>query len=330
MSRPVARALSSAALLFLITALPRPARAEASAADQAAAQSLFEQARKLMDAGQAERACPKLVESQRLDPGIGTMFNLGLCYETAGQTASSYGAFGEAAVMARNAGDKARQAAAEQLAKAMETKLSRLLIRVVADPRPAGMTVKRDGREVAEALFDTAIPVDPGEHAIEASAPGKKTWTATARVPKTAGVVTAEIPALEDAPTVAAGAAKGEWWSTQRKVSVGVAGAGVVGLVVGSVFGAQALSKYSDSKAHCQAATPNVCSAEGIALRGSAGTAADVSTVSMIAGGVLLAGGVVLFVTAPSGDAGKSGAARIKVAPMMTSRVGGLLLQGEW
>ncbi len=161
MSRSIHRVLCGATAL-LLTAIPRPARAEASSADQAAAQSLFEQARKLMDAGQAERACPKLAESQRLDPGIGTLLNLGICYETAGQTASSYGAFGEAAVMARNAGDRARQGDAEQRAKAMEAKLSRLMIRVVADPRPAGLTVKRDGRDVAEALFDTAIPVDPG------------------------------------------------------------------------------------------------------------------------------------------------------------------------
>jgi hypothetical protein len=50
----------------------------------------------------------------------------------------------------------------------------------------------------------------------------------------------------------------------------------------------------------------------------------------MIAGGVLLAGGVVLFVVAPSGETAKSNGARFTAAPLMTSRVAGLLLQGEW
>ncbi|MEO8874495.1 MAG: hypothetical protein ABI461_02820, partial [Polyangiaceae bacterium] len=53
----------------------------AHAADTAAAQALFSDARKLMNDGKYADACPKLEESENLDPGMGTMYNLGDCYE---------------------------------------------------------------------------------------------------------------------------------------------------------------------------------------------------------------------------------------------------------
>src|SRR4051812_15990847 len=119
------RSISCVAILLLLGAVPRSARAEASAADEAVARALFKEGRSLIDSEPA-RACPKFEESQRLDPGIGTLLNLGICYEAIGKTASAYGAFGEAAVMAHKAGDKPRQDDAERRAKAVEAKLSRL------------------------------------------------------------------------------------------------------------------------------------------------------------------------------------------------------------
>src|SRR6185436_2876023 len=68
----------------------RGAHAEASLADKAAAQSLFDGSRTLMAKGEYAQACAKLAESQRLDPGVGTQFNLADCYEHLGQTASAW------------------------------------------------------------------------------------------------------------------------------------------------------------------------------------------------------------------------------------------------
>src|SRR2546421_315839 len=76
-----------------IAAFEGPARADASLADKAAAQTLFDEGRKLMAAGKYAEACPKLAESQKLDPGVGTQFHLADCYEKIGQTASAWAGF---------------------------------------------------------------------------------------------------------------------------------------------------------------------------------------------------------------------------------------------
>lgn len=57
-----------------------PASAQ-TANESALAESLFRKGRELMDAEQFGAACPKLAESQRLDPNLATQLNLGACYE---------------------------------------------------------------------------------------------------------------------------------------------------------------------------------------------------------------------------------------------------------
>jgi len=59
-------------------------------ADVAAAQALFERGRALMAQRRVAQACPLFEESQRLDAGIGTQYNLANCYEAMGRFASAY------------------------------------------------------------------------------------------------------------------------------------------------------------------------------------------------------------------------------------------------
>src|SRR5450432_1599182 len=86
-----ARLLRSAALCTLLASVfgARPAGAQSSGSS-VAAQALFDDAKRLVQEGDAASACPKFEESERLEPGIGTKLNLADCYERVGRNASAW------------------------------------------------------------------------------------------------------------------------------------------------------------------------------------------------------------------------------------------------
>ncbi len=88
--------------------------------------------------------------------------------------------------------------------------------------------------------------------------------------------------------------------SSRKTLAYAVGGVGVVGLGVGTVFGLMASSKKSESNdmGHCDA--NSVCDPIGKTARNAALTDASVSTVAFIVGGLAVAAGVVLYVTAPT------------------------------
>ena len=195
---------------------------------------------------------------------------------------------------------------------------------------------KHRGKLFGEGSWGTAIPVDSGDHTIEASAPGKKSWTGKVTVRAGAGTMTAEVPAFMDAvvepaalPAPADPAPAG--WSPQRTVGIAVGAAGLVGIVVGSVFGAKAMSADSDSHAHCVAPDFIRCDPQGQQLGKDAFSAATASTVGFLIGGAAVVGGVVTFLTAPSGaQKSASSAWRFEARPTVGAQSGGLLVSGRW
>ena len=113
----------------------------------------------------------------------------------------------------------------------------------------------------------------------------------------------ATAPAAAAAPAAEQAPASSSHGSAQRIGAVAVAGVGVVGVAIGSVFGAGAISKNSDAnKGHC---TGNTCDSTGVSLRQDAVHAGNLSTVAFVVGGVALAGGAVLWFTAPSTTASR-------------------------
>ena len=172
------------------------------AQDEAGARVLFAQARKLAAGGNYAEACPKFEDSYRLDPGIGTSFNLADCWEHLGRTASAWGRFLDVAAATKGAGQPERERVARARAAALEPRLARLAIQVMSPV--TGLVVLRDDVRVDAPSWGLPIPVDPGRHKLEATAAGKRRWTAQVEVPDLPTTASVVVPALDDAPALAA------------------------------------------------------------------------------------------------------------------------------
>lgn len=315
----------------LVLALQGAAGAQ-GAADKAAADTLFKEGSALI-ATDPPAACAKFEASVARLPQLGAQRALAACYEKIGKTASAWGAYRALAAAAARAHD-ARQQVAEKQAAALEAKLSRLAVKLDAANRVAGLELKRDGAAIAMAELGTPVPVDPGQHVIEASAPGHVAWSSKVEIAAGAGVTEVAVPALEaepappvepppPAPVPVVAASAGDARGQRHKLAyvVGGAGLGVIGASL--VFGGLASSKWSDAKSHC---TDGRCDQEGVDLAGSARTMGNISTVAFIAGAGALAAGVYLYLSAPAAREGNPTALRI-VPGVAPSQVG-VTLQG--
>jgi len=289
------------------------AHAQSSGGSKAAAEALFDDGRKLMTAGKYPQACAKFEASQALDPGVGTSLNLADCYEKMGRTASAWAQFRETMSAARRAGSSERERIARERSEALEPKLSYLTI---ITWKGQDVTVSRDGQALDAAVLSTPIPVDPGTHAIAASAPGKRAWTTDVTVRDNADRVSVSVPILADEPKLleanaateapappptaaeAATALASHAGATQRTIGIVAGAVGVAGIATGIVFGIKAASTWSDAKSKCNPYP--YCGANGKKLSDEAANSGTIATVAFIAGGVALAAGVVLWLTAPT------------------------------
>ncbi len=338
-----ARPTRLGALLFTTLALaasPRPARA-----DQATAEALFKEGRRLFKEGKLDEACPKLAESQRLDPSSGTLLNLAACHEEQGKLASAWAEFLAASRLARSRNEGVRAQEATRRASVLEPKLSTLTVRARADV--PGLAVKRNGELVEAAQLGVRLPVDPGEYVITAEAPGRAAFRATVIVKPNADGASIEVPPLAaepsappppaapaaltpatPAPAGAPAAEAGGRGGRARPVLGYVAGGvGLAALGVGVTFGVMALSNYGAAEDACPG--HDGCSPGAIDDRKAAGTQAWVANAGIGVGlvGVAL-GGYLLFI-APPKKAGTA-AAPPRAAVALSPRPGGLALHGSF
>ena len=128
-----------------------------------------------MNAKNFAQACPKLEESQRLDPSPATEFHLADCYEQVGRTASAWAAFLEVASNSKVAGRSEREKVARDRAAALAPRMTKLAIECRVDRKWRASPSSATARSCATGR-GAAVPVDQAPQAIEASAPGKVTW----------------------------------------------------------------------------------------------------------------------------------------------------------
>lgn len=307
--------------LLVMCALTVATPAARAQTDLAGAEALFREGMTLLDAGRYAEACPKLADSNRLDPASGTLLALALCHEKDGKTASAWAAYIEAAGLARRDGRADREASAQKHAAELEAKLSRLTINVAPATRAlAGLELKRNGQLVLPSTIGTALPVDPGEQVVEATAPNREPARVTVTVAPNGDRKAIDIPELvaisvppppppAPAPTPPPDEAS-EGMHPRRTVGFIVGGVGLASLAVGGLFGLQAMSKADDSRERCP--TSRCSSRDAIELNDDAGTAATLSNVFVGIGAVGLAAGAFLVLTAPS--RAKTGSLHVDVA----------------
>ncbi len=266
--------------------------------NRAAAQSLFEAGVKLLQQKRVDEACPKFAESVRLYPSVGGSLNLGRCHERKGKTASAWTEYSRAAGLAKARNDSRREAIARDLATKLAPKLSKLTI--VISESLEGLQVKRNGTLVGSASFGVSVAVDPGPQLIEASAPGRHTWSHKITIPPGPGRQSVTIPPLELAPDPPPpppdDESKGPNFSGMHIGALLSGGVGLAGIIVGSVFGMKASSTWDEAQeAKLGPNTPGANELSNDAL-----DQATISTVGFVVGGIGAAAGITLWILAPS------------------------------
>ncbi len=230
----------------------------------------------------------------------------------------------------------------------VEGKRARATITVTG---PSNPTVTLDGAPVNAAALGAERQVNPGTHAVHAEAsgylPGDTTFTVAEGQSATASLqlqaapaapaggaaapATGATPATTDASNpVPADSGGGGGGSTRRTLGLVSMGVGAAGLVTGVITGIIAMGDHSSLMDNVCAKGP--CGQSDLtsyqSSTSSYQTMGTISTIGFIAGGVLAAGGAILFFTAPSGSASSTGEARTSRPTWARSRwPGGQLLE---
>ncbi|MBW2525216.1 MAG: hypothetical protein JRI23_13615 [Deltaproteobacteria bacterium] len=312
--------------------------AVASAGDKAMAESLFQQGKAAMTAGNYAKACPLLDASLKEDRAVGTLLNLALCHEKQGKTATAWAEFREAAGMAERDDQLERAHGARKYAAKLERRLSTITIAV---PEPVdGLVVTRAGRMIPPATYGVAVAADPGSYTIEASAPGHQGWATTIELGPRADRKTVTVPNL-GSPTLSTGPAlfhaeepveepddssSGQDSGPSALVVSGVVigGIGVISLGIGIALGTIAIGDTADLEDECAGGDERTgCPDEVLSRRDTVSTKADVATGTIIGGSVAAVAGLLMILLAPDDDPAAD-TATVRVAPPPAADRGGL------
>lgn len=307
--------------MFPVLLIAAISGARGARADEAAAraEALAAEAKKLLAEGRTTEACAKLAEAYRERPIVESGIHVAECHERAGQVASALRAWQSVAQSISAASADSRLATARERIAALEPVVPRLVVDV--PPRVAvgsALEVRRDGNVLPRAQWGVAALVDPGEHVVTATAPGKRSWYTTVKTYPNGATLSVAVPELEDAlapPAVPApvairretvfdesvGKPKGD---SQRLVGVGLGVVAAVALGVGTVFGLEAQVRLDESNVYCRG---NACeSAAGVDKRQEAKDAAAVSTLAFGVGIGAAVGGLLLYFLAPRDEPAKT------------------------
>lgn len=268
----------------------------ASAQTNPAAEALFNSAREAMAKGDYEHACQELRESNRLEPAVGTQFNLADCEEKRGKLATAWTLF--RAVQQKVPEGDERSSIAKERAQALEARLPKVTLRL-ASGAPKDTTVRDGDVELGSASFGISLPMDPGAHEFVVSAPGRSARKIRVELAEresrdvevNPGEAFSRSPAV---PENSAGAAQSHGSNT-RTLGFVIGGVGVASLGVGAVAGIMVLGKKSTADDNC----PNKqCTSQaGLDAVDAGRTLKTVSNIGWIVGVVGVGAGAYFVLT---------------------------------
>lgn len=281
---------------------------------------LFADAMTLVGEERYADAIPKLEEAQRIDPGIGTQFNLAICYSKTGRLALAWRNFRQVEVLAGAAGKKERADAARAKLEELRPRVAHVSLRV-ADP--ASVTVRVDGEVISPAEL-AFVPLDQGEHKIEVVAAVRKPFEETVTVLAEGEgheVVVPSLAPLESRTEIRT--ITEETTNTRRTLGYVFGGVGLVGVATATVTGILILSDKSTADERCK---PDCVTATGEVDRTGADAVQRGKTllpINVVAWVVAAAGvGVGGFFLLTSGKQAPAKAARTTVTPSFDGRGG--------
>lgn len=196
----------------------------------------------------------------------------------------------------------------------------------------SAVTVTIDGKPFADRLVGIPLEVDAGEHEF--------VFTVAGQPPVTEKVVIKESERARHKLVTFGRAAPKEVVAVPRSASSSsmggrqvaglvTGGAGVVAIGLGSVFGVLTAGAISQQKSDCASAQLCPRPAQAAADHATWTTDGNLATVAFVAGGALIAGGVVLYLTGHR-VVEQTVASRLVVAPSMAPGGAGMLLRGEF
>ncbi|HEU4581982.1 MAG TPA: hypothetical protein VFS67_27190 [Polyangiaceae bacterium] len=314
----------------LLAGADAAAQDDGDAAETAAARALAVEGIKLADAGHCDDAIEKLAKAEKLHHAPVVLGRLGECQILQGKLVEGTETLRKVlreplapdapAVVVR-----ARERASAVFERS-KLRIAGLNITVKGPHGSSEVAVSVDGQPMNSALLDAERPTDPGEHLVEASAPGFT--SAAARVSVAPGERQSLVLTLEPDPRARAAAAAtasepapaaaenpglftrvsplaepgaeppsssappAELDLTKAYIAWGAGGAAVI---AGSVFGLLAFQGKSDLDKQCP---QNVCPDSSADKLSSARTDSTVATVLMAVGGAGIALGTVFYFTA--------------------------------
>ena len=191
---------------------------------------------------------------------------------------------------------------------AVSAQVAQVVISVAGADEP---TVTLDDAPFPNAALGIKRPVDPGDHVVKATAKGYKPGEAHFTVlPAAEGsasitleadpnaVVAQQPTGLGTAPPPVAGT--GSKSSINKTIGYAALGVGAAGVVVGGIFGALALGAHGSLSDSCPNGNCPNSKSDDVSSYHTKGT---VSTIGFIVGGVGLAAGAILILTAPKAQA---------------------------